>query len=175
MTAPPRLALLDRDGTINRKAPEGDYVEGADGLVLLPGAGQALARLNVAGIPVVVVTNQRGIALGRMTLEDLEAVHRRLDWLLTAEGARIDGYYACPHEQETCDCRKPAPGLLLRAAEDWGIDDLSLSAMIGDSASDVAAGRAVGASTVLVGSASASGADHVAPTLSAAVDWVLGG
>jgi D-glycero-D-manno-heptose 1,7-bisphosphate phosphatase len=142
-------AFLDRDGTINVKAPEGEYIEGPGELRLLDGAAAAIARLNAAGVPVYVVTNQRGIALGRMTEDDLAAVHRRLDELLGAEGARVDAYYHCPHDKGACDCRKPGTAMLERAAREHGIE-LARSVMIGDSESDVEAGRRAGARTILV-------------------------
>lgn len=170
MSRPLRLVLLDRDGTINEKAPEGEYVERPEELVLLPGAAAAIARLNHARIPVVVVTNQRGIALGRMSLEDLDRVHGRLDELLVAQGARIDAYYACPHREGECDCRKPRPGLLRRAAEDRGLGDPARGVIIGDSDSDVAAGRAAGMATVRLG----GGPEADAPSLAVAVEGLLG-
>ena len=157
-------AFLDRDGTINVKAPEGDYIDAPQRLVLLDGAASAVRRLNEEGIRVFVVTNQRGIALGRMTEEDLEDVHRRLDELLAADGARIDAYYHCPHDHGQCDCRKPGTGMLERAAAEHAID-LSQCVLIGDSDSDVEAGRRVGAKTVLLG------AD--APSLREGVDALL--
>ena len=150
MTPRPAAAFLDRDGTINVKAPEGDYVDDPARLELLPGAAAAIRRLNDARIPVLVVTNQRGIALGRMTEDDLARVHARLDALLGAEGARIDAYYHCPHDRGTCDCRKPGTALLERAAAEHGLD-LTSALVIGDAESDVEAGRRVGARTVLLG------------------------
>ncbi len=163
----PAAAFLDRDGTINVKAPEGEYVESPDELVLLPGAAAAVRALNDAGVPVAVVTNQRGVALGRMTLDDLQRVHDRLDALLAdAAGARVDRYYACPHDKDSCDCRKPRPGMLLQAARDLGIDPRD-AVMIGDSESDAEAGRRAGARAIRLG------AD--VPTLGDAVALVLSG
>jgi D-glycero-D-manno-heptose 1,7-bisphosphate phosphatase len=147
----PDAALLDRDGTINVKAPDGDYIAHPAELVLLPGAGEAIRALNDAGIPVVVVTNQRGIALGRMTEADLAAVHRRLAELLAANGARLDAVFHCPHHAGTCACRKPGTLLLERAREHLGLVTLGNSIMIGDSDTDVLAGRAAGARTVRLG------------------------
>ncbi len=150
MSGRPAAAFLDRDGTINVKAPEGEYIERPAQLRLLDGAAAAVARLNAARVPVIVVTNQRGIALGRMTEEDLAAVHARLDELLAAEGAHVDAYYHCPHDKGVCDCRKPGTAMLEQAAREHGID-LARSVLVGDSASDVEAGRRVGARTVLLG------------------------
>ena len=156
--------FLDRDGTINVKAPEGEYVESPGEVVLLPRAAEGIRDLNGLRIPVIVVTNQRGIALGRMTEDDLAAVHARLDELLAAEGARVDAYYHCPHDKGTCDCRKPGTAMLERAAAEHGIS-LPDSVMIGDAESDVEAGRRVGARTVLLG--------RDQPTLAEAVLAVL--
>lgn len=161
-------AFLDRDGTINAKAPEGEYVTSPQQLELVPGSARAVRRLNEAGVPVVVVTNQRGVALGRMTEHDVAAVHRGLDELLGAEGARVDAYYVCPHDEGECGCRKPEPGLIERAAADLGLGPLSQSVVIGDSESDVEAGRRAGASTVLVSPAGPSSLEEaVAGLLSA--------
>jgi D-glycero-D-manno-heptose 1,7-bisphosphate phosphatase len=174
MSGPPAAVLLDRDGTINRGAQsEDDYITGPEELHLLPGAAAAIKRLNDAGIPVVVVTNQRGIARGRMTEEDLSAVHARLDHLLAAEGAQIDRYYHCPHDRAECDCRKPAPGMLLQAARDLGLDPAD-AVMVGDRASDIEAGRAAGAATVGVGPlARDAGAGGWAEDLAGAVELLL--
>ncbi|HEV2062608.1 MAG TPA: HAD-IIIA family hydrolase, partial [Solirubrobacteraceae bacterium] len=106
---PPGAAFLDRDGTINVKPPEGEYVEAPEELRLLPGAAAAIARLNAAGLPVIVVTNQRGVALGRMTEADVAAVHDRLREELSRAGAHVDAIYHCPHQEGACACRKPRP------------------------------------------------------------------
>jgi D-glycero-D-manno-heptose 1,7-bisphosphate phosphatase len=146
------VAFLDRDGTINEKAGPGEYVTDPADLRLLEGAAGAIRRLNDAGLPVIVVTNQRGIALGRMTEADLAAVHARLAELLDAEaGAWVDKILHCPHERGSCGCRKPAPGLLLEAREQWPAIDFEVSTMVGDSQADVEAGRAVGARTIRLG------------------------
>src|SRR5687768_8244975 len=108
-------AFLDRDGTINAPPPEGEYVTRPEALELLPRAGEAIARLNAAGWRVVVVTNQRGVALGRMTLSDVRDVHARLREELADRGAHLDGVYVCPHAEGTCGCRKPAVGLFEQA------------------------------------------------------------
>lgn len=142
-----RLALLDRDGTINRKAPEGEYVRSPSELELLAGAAQAIAELNRAGVPVAVVTNQRGVALGRMSLADVEAVHDALGEALRPAGAHVDAFYVCPHENHACACRKPQPGMLLAASRDFGVGPAD-AVMIGDAESDVEAGRRFGARTI---------------------------
>jgi D-glycero-D-manno-heptose 1,7-bisphosphate phosphatase len=156
--------FVDRDGTINVKAPEGEYIGDPGDIALLPGAAEAIGRLNAAGIPVAVVTNQRGIALGRMTEDDLRRVHERLDELLAAQGAHVDDYEHCPHDLDVCDCRKPGTALLEDAADRLGIEDLTRTAMIGDAPSDVEVGRRVGATTVLLrGPGAGEGADAEEP------------
>ena len=138
-------AFLDRDGTINVKAPEGEYVTGWDGFRFLPGAPEAVALLRAEGWLTVVVTNQRGIALGRMSAADVEDIHRRM----RAE-APVDAVYVCPHERGVCECRKPGIKLFTDAARDLGID-LARSVVIGDADSDIEAGRRLGCRTVRVG------------------------
>jgi D-glycero-D-manno-heptose 1,7-bisphosphate phosphatase len=162
----PRLALLDRDGTINVGAAPGEYIETPDELVLLRGAGEAVARLNRAGVAVAVVTNQRGVALGRMTLADLEAVHAKLERELSLHGAWIDAVYACPHAHDECTCRKPQPGMLLDALRDFGVSPTD-AVMIGDSPSDAEAGHRAGTATIRLG------AGGEATDLAAAVDRLV--
>jgi histidinol-phosphate phosphatase family protein len=145
----PGAAFLDRDGTINRQAPEADYVKRAGEVSLLPGAAEAIRRLNDAAVPAIVVTNQRGIALRRMTERDLEAVHLELAAQLeAAAGARIDAFFHCPHDIGECDCRKPATGMFRQALARFPWIDLARSVMIGDSETDVEAGRAMEMRTV---------------------------
>lgn len=145
-----RWVFLDRDGTLNVKPSEGEYVTHPDELRLLPGAAEGVARLNRAGLWTGLVTNQRGIALERMSLGDLDAVHARLAELLRVEGASLDAIYVCPHGLGECSCRKPAPGLLLQARAEHPEIDFSRAAIVGDSASDVQAGQALGLRTVLI-------------------------
>jgi D-glycero-D-manno-heptose 1,7-bisphosphate phosphatase len=142
-------AFLDRDGTINVKAPEGRYIEGPADLVLLPDAAAAIAGLNSTGIRVVVVTNQRWLSRPDADVDAFAATQARLDVLLEREGAWIDATYHCPHAIGVCDCRKPAPGMLEQAIRDLGVD-VGASLMIGDAVSDLMAGRAMGMTTVLL-------------------------
>jgi histidinol-phosphate phosphatase family protein len=145
-------AFLDRDGTINRKAPEGDYIKRPEEVSLLPGAAGAIRRLNDAGITAIVVTNQRGIALGRMTEDDLEDVHAELaSQLLSAAGARIDSFFHCPHDVGECDCRKPETGMFTQALKRFPWIEFDRSVIVGDGDSDVAAGRALGMRTIRLG------------------------
>jgi D-glycero-D-manno-heptose 1,7-bisphosphate phosphatase len=168
--------FLDRDGTINRPAPEGQYISAPVEVQLLPQAGQAVRRLNDAGLRVVVVSNQRGVARGFYKMSDVNAVNHRLIALLGAAGAHIDAVYVCPHEKEACQCRKPLPGLIQIAARNDPAIDLSKSVIIGDSESDVAAGIAAGIATIrLTEHVEQTKADARASDLSAAVSIVLGG
>jgi D-glycero-D-manno-heptose 1,7-bisphosphate phosphatase len=143
-----KAVFLDRDGVINQKPPEGDYIIRWEDFHVLPGVAEGIALLNRAGFAVVVVTNQRCVAKGLMTAAELENIHQRMTELLAGSGAMIDGTFYCPHELEpVCECRKPAPGMLLKAAGSHGID-LSASWMIGDSDIDIQAGRNAGCKTV---------------------------
>ena len=145
-----KAAFLDRDGVINRKAPEGRYVTRWEDMVFLPGVVLGILMLRRAGFRIIVISNQRCVAKGLLTAGDLDALHRRMCETLAADGAIIDAAYYCPHEtDEQCNCRKPAPGLILAAATNHLID-LNASWMIGDSASDIEAGRGAGCKTALL-------------------------
>lgn len=145
-----RAAFLDRDGVINRKAREGEYITRWDDFEVLPGVAEGIAKLNQAEFRVIVVSNQRCVAKGLISIPQLEALHDKLRGVLAGTGARIDAIYYCPHEKvPVCRCRKPAPGMLLDAARDHEID-LSASWMIGDSAADMEAGRVAGCRMALV-------------------------
>src|SRR5258708_16232402 len=151
-----KAVFLDRDGVINRKASEGDYVVLWEDMKILPGVPEAITLLNRAGYRVIVVSNQRCVAKGVITITDVEALHRRLSAHLSGSGATLDAIYYCPHENDPpCDCRKPKPGMLLAAARDHQID-LGSSWMIGDSMADIEAGRKVGCRTVLLASGDSS-------------------
>ena len=164
--------FLDRDGTLNEKAPEGDYVKGPAELRMLPGAADAVAELNGAGLRTVLVTNQRGVARGLMSAADVLAVHAALARELAAAGAHLDAIFVCPHEEGECDCRKPGVGLFVQARDaDPGID-FTRSVMVGDAPSDMEAGRAAAMLTVAIGER-AGAADHAAPDLAGAVPWIL--
>ena len=161
--------FLDRDGVINVKPPEREYVESWDDFEWLPGALDAVGRLRAAGLRVVVVTNQRGVALGRMSAASVEDIHARM----IDAGLEVDRVYYCPHHSGECDCRKPRPGMLERAAREVpGVSLGRSAAMVGDSESDMEAGRAVGAVLVKVGEPS-SAVDFACGSLGEAVDWLL--
>jgi histidinol-phosphate phosphatase family protein len=145
-----RAVFLDRDGIINQRPPEHDYVKSWGEFVLLPGVPEVIKALRENGFLIVVVSNQRGVARGALSIADLEEIHRSMKERLAEANAFIDGIYVCPHsDQDRCDCRKPKPGLLLKASEDLDID-LPGSYMIGDSQVDIEAGRNAGCRTIIV-------------------------
>lgn len=144
-------ALIDRDGTINVNTHHLNRVED---LQLIPGAGEAIARLNQADWPVIVITNQSAIARGILTESGLSDIHTELKSQLASFNASIDAIYHCPHHPDfgdhtICDCRKPEPGMILRASIEQNID-LAGSIMIGDNITDVQAGWQAGCRSALV-------------------------
>ncbi len=180
---------MDRDGCL---IEEMGYINHPSRVRVLPRTPEAIARLNAAGIAAVMATNQAGIARGYFSNETLAAVNAELERQLGALGARLDALYVCTHHptageppyRETCECRKPKPGLLLRAAAELSLD-LSRSIMVGDKPSDIEAGQAAGAATVLVLTGYGRGEweyrrhewtvkpDHVAEDLFDAVEWAM--
>jgi D-glycero-D-manno-heptose 1,7-bisphosphate phosphatase len=165
--------FIDRDGVVNRKAPEGEYVTSWADFAFLPGALDGLRTLASLEVPVVVATNQRGIARGLYTEADLADIHARMRTAVAGAGGRIDAVYHCPHETGTCDCRKPATGMFQQAARELGIA-LDRAAVIGDRASDMEAARRIGALRVLVGAFDEPrpDVDHAADDLEAAAAWL---
>jgi D-glycero-D-manno-heptose 1,7-bisphosphate phosphatase len=145
-----QYVFLDRDGVLNKKMPEGRFVTTPQELVLCPGAAWATSRLNQIGVKVILITNQRGVALGLYSEDELLAIHQRLGQLLAAEGAHLDGIYYCPHQRESCECRKPKPGMILRAFGEFAGADVNNSLMIGDSLSDIQTGHSIGMQTVFI-------------------------
>ncbi len=147
-----RAIFLDRDGTLNKEV---NFLTNIDDLELLPGAAEAVKKINQAGYLAIVITNQPVIARGEVTLQQLNEIHAKLETLLGREGAYIDGLYFCPHHPDKgfegerpeykrdCECRKPKAGMVLQAARDFNID-LSASYMIGDRDKDVECGQAAG-------------------------------
>jgi D-glycero-D-manno-heptose 1,7-bisphosphate phosphatase len=172
--APGRTVFLDRDGTINESPPPGEYLTSADDVRLIPGAAEAIRILNEHPAKVVVVTNQRGIALGKMTEADLSAVNERLESELARSGAHLDGIIHCPHHTGACDCRKPGTGMFEQAVDEIEGVALEGGAMIGDSAIDIEAGLRLGLIAVRLGRANPSDPvpDHDTATLLDAVRWL---
>ena len=183
--APQPAVFLDRDGVINREI---DGVTRARDLRLLPGAAAAIAKLNAAGLPVILATNQPGVAKGFLSLDELDQIHAHLDAQLAKEGAFLDDRYVCIHHPERghpserahlkidCACRKPKGGLMYMAARDHNID-LSRSVMVGDRDVDLAAIASVGGRGVLVASNGENPPGHAghidALNLAEAVDTLL--
>lgn len=177
-----RAIFLDRDGVLN-VVLRGGYVKNAGEMEWLPGAAEAVARLSASGRPVVVITNQSGIARGLYSAADVEEIHAEMQRVVSGLGGELAGLYYCPHaEQDACECRKPLPGLLRRAADDLGVD-LAGSVFVGDSETDAVAGGAVGCLTVAVASGLNTMEDIAAwktrpdaafPSLADAVDAILG-
>lgn len=154
-----KAIFLDRDGTINKFV---GFLRCVDEFVLLPGVAEAIRMINELGYLVIVVTNQPVIARGEVSLEELYTIHNKMETLLGWEGAYVDRIYYCPHHPDKgyegerveykieCDCRKPKPGMLLKAVEDFNID-LSKSWVVGDGENDIKAGIAAGCKTALIG------------------------
>ena len=184
-----RAVFLDRDGTVNEEV---GYLKDLGQLRLIPGAGSAIRKFNEAGLKVVVITNQSGVARGYFTESFVHDTHALLDKMLKNEGARLDGIYYCPHHPTAgntrytmeCDCRKPGTGLIDRAARDLDID-VKRSYVVGDKWSDIELGQRAGARSVLVRTGFAADdagnarpphvkdPDFVADTINHAADWIV--
>ena len=159
LSHPQKAIFLDRDGTINKYV---GFLRNIDEFELLPGVAEAIRRINSSGYLAIVVTNQPVIARGEVTVPELQEIHNKMETLIGAEGAYLDAIYYCPHHPHKgyegeipelkfdCDCRKPKPGMLMKAAQDFNID-LSASWMIGDGENDIKAGKAAGCKTALIG------------------------
>ena len=145
-----KTVFLDRDGVINQKLPEGEYVSDWDCFTLLPGTAEAIARLNAAGLRVIVVTNQRGIALGKYTAETVDHIHLNLQAALEKKSAHVDAFYFCPHDKKECDCRKPLPGMFHKAQADFPEIESESSAIVGDSLSDIQFGANLNLRTIFI-------------------------
>ncbi len=144
-----KCVFLDRDGIVNARVMDG-YVQSWDGFEMLPEFPELLRKIDDLGFVAVVITNQRGIARGIMTQESVDDIHASLnETLATEHGLHLLDVMVCPHEKDSCTCRKPKPKMIIDAAEKYGID-LAASWMIGDTESDVEAGRRAGCRTILV-------------------------
>ena len=189
LSKPQKAIFLDRDGTINKYV---GFLRKIDDFELLPGAAQAIKEINASGYLAVVATNQPVIARGEVTVSELEEIHKKMETLLGAEGAYIDALYYCPHHPDKgfegeipelkidCDCRKPKPGMLKKAAEKYNID-LHDSWYIGDSTMDIQTGKNAGMKMILVktGIAGSDGKydavpDYTAEDLTDAVKHIVG-
>lgn len=119
-------------------------------LKVLDGAAEAIARLNRAGLRAIVVSNQRGIALGLYTADDVRAIQATIEYQIADHHAHLDGFYFCPHDKGECNCRKPLPGLFEQAVADFPEISAATSVMIGDSLSDIEFGRRLGMRTIFI-------------------------
>ena len=166
-----QYVFLDRDGVINRKLPEGAYVTEWAQFTWLPGAVEAILRMRRAGLTVFVVTNQRGVALRLYTVAELEMVHNKMQTYLAEHGGRLAAIYYCPHDEGECRCRKPNVGLFEQAFREFPAASPQNSVMIGDSLSDIQAGRRIGMPTIFIqGEPERQKAGHVeAATLADAI------
>jgi D-glycero-D-manno-heptose 1,7-bisphosphate phosphatase len=179
-----RYVFLDRDGVLNRKMPEGVYVAEWAQFAWLPGAVEAVVRMKRAGLTVIVVSNQRGISLGRVTTMQVERVHEKMQDHLARKDARLDAIYYCPHNYGECHCRKPDTGLFEQAFQRFPQANAGNSVVIGDSLSDIQAGRRLDMKTIFIqgepdrqkegADAAAALADTVAGSLLQAVESHLG-
>ena len=175
--------LPDRDGVVNEKMPEGQYVTCREEFHLLPGVAEAISCLNGMGIRVILVSNQRGIALGLYSAAEVDSMHAWLQAVLEKQSARLDGIYYCPHDKGECNCRKPMPGMFEEAVRDFPDIDAYSSMIIGDSLSDIEFGRGLGMLCVLIegdparrkpGTEKARGlADFTCASLAEAVDLLV--
>lgn len=176
-----KAVFLDRDGTINEYV---GFLRDIDDLKLIDGVAEAIKKINASGYLCIIVTNQPVIARGEVTVPQLEDIHNKMETELGLSGAYIDGIYYCPHHPHKgyegeiaelkidCDCRKPKPGMLLKAAENFNID-LGASFMIGDSESDIKAGNAAGCKSILVANEGDYGQYDTLDTVKSFVDKYL--
>lgn len=145
-----KAVFLDRDGVINRKPPEQDYVKKWEEFFMLPDVEKAIKKIHDAGYLTIVITNQRGVARGLMTEETVNDIHARINKELEPFGATIDAFYWCKHNyDDNCECRKPKPGLILKAAKELDIN-LAQSFYIGDTKTDEECGKAAGVRTIIM-------------------------
>jgi D-glycero-D-manno-heptose 1,7-bisphosphate phosphatase len=142
--------FLDRDGVIIRKAPEREYITQSTEVEFLPDSLQAIACLHRFGFKVIIVTNQRGVATGKIPIANLEEIHRNIRLAIADSGGFVSGIYCCTHDiPESCLCRKPSPGMLLRAAKEFSLNLVDCW-MVGDTAVDIEAGKRAGCKTALI-------------------------
>lgn len=169
-----RAVFLDRDGTLNERPADHEYVRSADEFAWIPGAREAVAKLWFAGYAPLVVSNQRGVARGLVGVSALRAIDVKIQLDLEPHGVAIRAFSYCTHDDaDDCDCRKPQPGMLFALASELDLD-LSECWMIGDSQSDVMAGEAAGCRTVLISSEPRpTTATFLAPSLAAATERVV--
>lgn len=176
-----KAIFLDRDGTINVYK---DFITNIADFELIDGVAEAIKKINESGYLAIVITNQPVIARGEVSLEELEEIHNKMETLLGEKGAYVDDIFYCPHHPDigfagerpeykiVCECRKPKPGLMIKAQEKYNID-LSQSFMIGDGENDIQAGRAAGCRTILIGQDHNNMADLIVGDLRIAIDKIM--
>lgn len=175
------FVLLDRDGTIVESKVGEDYLSDPDDLMLIDHAAIGLRRLVDLDFHLIVVTNQSAIGRGLFSEAELGQIHHRMTDILAAQGVRLEAIYHCPHlPDDGCHCRKPRPGMVEQAAGQFGFNPVA-SFLVGDNACDIALGRAVGATTILVRTGhgveqetAGIHADFVADNLDEAATWIIG-
>lgn len=168
-----KVAFLDRDGVINEKAGMHDYIKSWKEFHFLPDVDKAIRKLNRCGFKIIIVTNQRGIARGIMNVDVLNDIHRRMCIVLENQSAIIEKIFVCPHDIDECHCRKPEIGLFLQAEKEYKIDK-EKSFMIGDSRTDIQAGKKYGVKTIAINKES-FGADYFCDSLLEAATYICGG
>lgn len=174
-----KAVFLDRDGVIIRKAPENQYITGWEQVEFLPGVVEGLRKLQQSGFLLIVVTNQSAVSRNELAVDVLELIHKKMVHHLAQENVNIDAIYYCPHSRNgVCECRKPRPGMLTRAAEEHGIA-LQKSWMVGDATSDIEAGHAAGCRAIWLRPPNFNGqtpppAEFSTTSLQEAAGWILG-
>lgn len=168
-----KAIFLDRDGVINKKAPDKGYITSWDNFQFLPGVLKALAKISQSSYKIFIVTNQRGISRGIMSEDALKNIHNNMITEIRNNGGRIDEIYYCPHGNNECTCRKPLPGMLDNAKSDYNIS-LEESWVVGDSITDIKAGKARECKTIYIGEDSEAMAfsDYSVDSLDSAVNLI---
>lgn len=176
-----KAIFIDRDGTINKYV---GFLTNIDDFELLPGVSEAIRRINESGYLAIVITNQPVVARGEVTFDYLEMIHNKMETLLGLDGAYLDAIYYCPHHKDKgfvgevvelkfdCECRKPKPGMILKAQKDFNID-LSNSYMIGDGKNDILCGKNAGCKTALIGNDKSLNADIYGSSLKEIIDKII--
>lgn len=164
--------FLDRDGVLNQNAKPHEYISRPEDYIMLEGAADGVRLLNEAGFRVLLATNQRGIARGIITVDNLNLIHGYMKQLLSEKGAHLDGIFYCPHNENECNCRKPNPGMLENAAKTFEIDKNDCW-MVGDKESDVMCGKNFGIKTVRIGKECATAADFICDDLLSAAKLII--
>lgn len=173
-----KAIFLDRDGTLN---PDPGYISDPNDYSLYPGVTEALEKLQKAGYMLILITNQSGISRGLFTEEQLEKVHEKMNMLLSEGNVKLDAIYYCPHHPEhpykglaDCDCRKPKPGMIIKALKEHNINPKQ-SYMIGDRSSDIKIGLASGVSSICISPNPLKGFESIPTfeTLKKASEYIL--